>query len=124
LVKQNPGLELTTDHISGLFLWCPYEINVKGSSPVCSLFTNDEFICDGYYNDLEKYYTKGPGNPITKTIASPLLQASLKLKQHQDDQEEPSIYVSFAHDTDIEIFLSTLGLIGPDEDLPTDRSIP
>jgi hypothetical protein len=52
LPNKTPGVELTTDDISGLLLWCGYKINVSGSGTICLLFINDGFIRDGYYNDL------------------------------------------------------------------------
>lgn len=49
---DNPGLEISTDQVSSLFLWCAFEINVRGYSPFCDLFTKDEFIRSGYRNDI------------------------------------------------------------------------
>ncbi|EMG48373.1 Acid phosphatase, putative [Candida maltosa Xu316] len=113
---DNPGLELTTSHVQGLFLWTAFEINVKGSSPFANLFTNDEYIRNGYRNDVVNYYGTGPGNNVTKIAGSPMVEAFLKILQ-----DETKIWLSFTHDTDIEMYLTSMGLIVPSEDLPVDR---
>ncbi|KAK6458868.1 secreted acid phosphatase [Scheffersomyces xylosifermentans] len=117
LVKPNPGLNLTSKDVSYLFSWCAYELNVRGASPFCDLFTNEEFIKNSYHTDLSNYYTAGPGNNLTAVIGSTLLNASLALLK--DDTSENKIWISFSHDTDLEIFHSALGIIEPAEDLPT-----
>lgn len=113
---DNPGLDLSADQVSSLFLWCAFEINVRGYSPFCNLFTKDEFIRSGYRNDVGNYYQTGPGNNMTKVIGSPMVEASLKMLQ-----EDSKIWLTFTHDTDIEMYLTSLGLIVPPGDLPVDR---
>ncbi|EGW31669.1 uncharacterized protein SPAPADRAFT_62282 [Spathaspora passalidarum NRRL Y-27907] len=115
LQKSNPELPLSTQQVQSLFLWCAFEINVRGSSPFCNLFKNDEFIKDGYRNDLYNYNSIGEGNPYSKVVGSPLVQAFMKLLK-----DENKIWLSFTHDSDMEIFLTSLGLIIPSRDLPTD----
>ena len=118
LVKPNPGLNLTGKDVNNLFSWCAYEINVNGSSPFCDLFTNEEFIKYSYSNDLGNYYSNGAGNNFTRVVGSSLLNASLTLLK--DESNSNQIWLSFAHDTDLEIFHSALGLVEPKNDLPTD----
>lgn len=118
LTKDNKGLNLTTDNIHELFGWCAYEINVKGSSPICDLFTQDELVQYEYSIDLTQYYEDGPGNSVTKPIGSVLLNASLELLK--DSSNPNKIWLSFSHDTDWENFHSALGLFEPEEDLPSD----
>ncbi|KAI3402786.2 PHO5 [Candida oxycetoniae] len=113
---DNPGLNLTTGQVSSLFLWCAFEINVRGSSPFCNLFTNDEFIKSGYRNDLVNYYQIGQGNNLSTTVGSPMVEASLKLLQ-----EDSKVWIMFTHDTDMEFFFSSMGLINPENPLPIDH---
>ncbi|ABN66997.2 acid phosphatase, secreted [Scheffersomyces stipitis CBS 6054] len=115
--RENPSLTITVDDVSSLFLWCAFEINVKGSSPFCGLFTNEEFIKSSYRTDLGNYYTTGPGNPLTRTAGSAMVRAFLKLLS--DDAADNKIWLSFTHDTDIEMFLSSLGISDVTEQLPT-----
>ncbi|ABN67079.1 secreted acid phosphatase [Scheffersomyces stipitis CBS 6054] len=118
LVGENPGLNLTATDVSYLFGWCAYEINVRGASPFCDIFTNEEFIKNSYHTDLSNYYSNGPGNNATLVIGSTLLNASLALLL--DEEAENKIWLSFSHDTDLEIFHSALGIVEPSSDLPTD----
>ncbi|KAI5955092.1 hypothetical protein KGF54_001653 [Candida jiufengensis] len=114
---DNPGLNLTTNQVSSLFLWIAFELNVKGSSPFAPLFTNEEYIKNGYRNDLVNYYSIGQGNNLSIVVGSPMVKASLKLLQDQDQK----IIIMFTHDTDMEFYLSSMGLINPPQDLPTDH---
>ncbi|RCK59666.1 Acid phosphatase PHO11 [Candida viswanathii] len=118
LEKLNPGLNLTSSEVNNLFEWCSYEINVRGSSQFCNIFTNEEYIRNSYANDLDNYYSNGAGNNFTRIAGSPLLKASLELLK--DENNSNQIWLSFSHDTDLEIFHSALGLLEPAEDLPTD----
>lgn len=102
--KTNPKLNLTTDDISKLFAFCSYELNVRGLSPFCDLFTNEEFVKYSYGSDLKSYYTDGPGNNMTLTVAAPLWNASLALLK--DANNSNKVWLSFSHDTDLEIFYS------------------
>jgi len=119
--KSNPNLDLDTDDVNSLFDWCAYELNVKGYSPFCNLFSNTEFIKNSYSLDLENYYSNGPGNNMTRTIGAPLIRASLALLK--DNETEHKIFLSFSHDTDLEITLEALGLLGiaDGEQLPNDH---
>lgn len=118
LAKQNPGLNLTSSDISGLFRWCAFEINVNGSSPICTLFTNEEFVRFAYSVDLDNYYGVGPGNNLSATVGSQMVNATLSLLK--DDSNENKIWLSFTHDTDISLYYAALGLITPKEKLPID----
>lgn len=120
LLKLNPGLNLTTDDVYNMFGWCAYEINVKGESPFCDLFTNEEFIKYEYSVDLSDYYSDGPGNSVIKPIGSVLLNASLQLLK--DETLLNKIFMSFTHDTDITNYIcGGLGLFEPDHPLPADH---
>lgn len=119
LENQNPGLNLTSSHVSSLFAWCAYELNVNGSSPFCDLFTNEEWIRYSYSVDLDKYYLVGPANNLTATVASPWLSASLELLK--DDDNENKVWLSFVHDGDIYRYLTAVGLISSKYEMPVDH---
>ncbi|EMG48870.1 hypothetical protein G210_0490, partial [Candida maltosa Xu316] len=106
LVKENPGFNITASEISSFVDWCAFETNVRGSSPFCDIFTNEEFVKASYANDLSNYYSNGPGNNFTKVVGSTLLNASLALLK--DESNSNQIWLSFSHDTDLEIFHSAL----------------
>lgn len=119
ILEGNSGFNLTTSDVQSMFQWCAYELNVRGASPVCDLFTNEEFIRYSYYIDVSSYYSNSLGNNMTATAAAPYLNATLQyLKEENPDFK---IVLAFSHDTDLEIFHSALGLFEPEHGLPTDR---
>lgn len=117
-ITKGNNISLSEDEISLLIQWCAYEINVKGFSPFCNLFTNDEFVKNAYYSDLDYYYSNGPGNNLTGTIGAPYLNATLKYLK--EDSPPQKVVLAFTHDTNIEHFHSALGLVAPENDLPND----
>lgn len=119
VTKDNDGLEVSTDDVKNFFELCAYELNSKGYSPFCDLFTQNEFVNYAYANDLNFYYSSGPGGNYTKEIGSVQLNASLALLK--DDDSNNKIWLTFSHDTDIEIFHAALGLFDPINPLPNDR---
>ncbi|GEQ67158.1 hypothetical protein JCM33374_g821 [Metschnikowia sp. JCM 33374] len=118
ILKGNNGLNLTTSDIKNLFQWCAYEINVRGSSPVCDLFTNEEFVRYSYFEDLDNYYANGNGNNLSATVSSAWLNATKEFLL--EDSPDFRVLLSFTHDNEIETFHAALGLFQPDDDLPTD----
>ncbi|GEQ71821.1 hypothetical protein JCM33374_g5507 [Metschnikowia sp. JCM 33374] len=119
IVKGNKGFNLTTSDVKNLFQWCAYELNVRGSSPVCDLFTNEEYIRYSYSVDVSTYYSNSFGNNMTAIAAAPYLNATLQLLKEEDP--DYNILLAFTHDTDLEVFHSALGLLEPEDDLPTDH---
>ncbi|OBA19723.1 acid phosphatase [Metschnikowia bicuspidata var. bicuspidata NRRL YB-4993] len=119
IVEGNTNFNLTTDDVENMFEWCAYEINVRGSSPVCDLFTNEEYIRYSYSVDVDKYYSNSFGNNMTATVAAPYLNATMQFMK--EETPEFKVLLAFTHDTDLEIFHSALGLVEPDHDLPTDH---
>lgn len=119
LTKDNEGLNLTASDVYEMFGWCAYEINVRGSSPVCDLFSQNDLVQYEYSVDLRQYYNDGPGNSVIKPIGSVLLRAVLKLLK--DDANPNKVWLSFSHDTDWENFHGALGLFEPELPLPSDH---
>lgn len=120
LIDENDGLNLTKNDISNLFQLCGYELSATGKSDFCGLFTHDEYVMNSYQNDLSFYYTSGPGHNMSKYVGWVQLNASLALLKEEQDQK---IWLSFIHDTDIEIFHSALGLFDTIEPMPNDQPI-
>lgn len=119
ILKDNKGLNLTGSDIEDLFSWCAFETNVKGSSKVCDLFTNEEFIRYSYSVDIDNYYSHGPGYNISTVMAAPYLNATTALLNEENPKFK--ILLAFSHDTDLEIHIAGLGLVSPDQPLPVDR---
>ncbi|KAK6204535.1 histidine phosphatase superfamily [Scheffersomyces amazonensis] len=119
LNEENPFLTIDEDDVKTLFDFCAYELNVKSTSSFCDLFTTEDFAYYGYDNDLDKYYSSGPGNNMSAIIGSVYLNASLNLLK--DNSNPNKIWLSFTHDTDIDHYISALGIFTPERDLPLDR---
>lgn len=119
--NDNPDLNITKTDVSNLFAYVAYEMNVKGYSKVANLFTNDEYIKYSYKYDLSQYYTNGPGNNLTISIGGDMALASLELLKDSDNEQK--VWLSFTHDTDVEIMHAALGLVEPTSDLPIDHIV-
>lgn len=109
LNNENSGLNLTSDDALNLFSWCAFEINVRGYSDVCNVFTPDELVHFAYYDDLTSYYQMGPGYPLIQSVGANLFNASIKLLQESDTADQKA-WMSFTHDTDIVNYMTTIGL--------------
>ncbi|OBA17005.1 acid phosphatase [Metschnikowia bicuspidata var. bicuspidata NRRL YB-4993] len=119
LMKDNEKFNLTTSDVKNMFQWCAYEINVRGSSPVCDLFTNEEYVRYSYFQDLDNYYANSHGNNLSATVSSAWLNATRNFLMEKSPAYR--VLLSFTHDNEIETFHAALGLFEPDEDLPTDH---
>lgn len=117
LQSENGGhLSIAEEHVDDMFALCAFEINVRGWLPFCGIFTNDDFVWNGYAQDVGYYYTSGEGNLLSKTIGGELLLASLRLLKEDSQQR---IWLSFTHDTDMDHFHAALGLFSTPEPLAT-----
>lgn len=119
LLKGNKGFNLTKTDVFDLFSWCAFETNVRGSSSVCGLFTNEEYIRYSYSLDLDNYYSHGAGYNLSATIAAPYLNATTQFLNEKDPKYK--ILLAFTHDTDVELHIAGLGLVSPEKALPTDH---
>ncbi|KAG0669492.1 acid phosphatase pho5 [Kluyveromyces marxianus] len=112
------GLKLNKSDASLLFVWCSFELNAKGYSDVCNIFTNEELIHYSYQDDLTSYYEDGAGHSLIKPIGSLLFNASVELLK-QSDKLQQKVWLSFTHDTDILNYLTTVGLFDDGKKLNT-----
>lgn len=109
LNNENRGLNLTAKDASNLFAWCAYELNVRGYSYVCDVFTEEELIFYSYEDDLESYYENGNGNSLGTAVGSVLFNASAELLK-QSDQLDQKAWLSFTHDSDLVNYIAAVGL--------------
>ncbi|QLL34624.1 hypothetical protein HG536_0G04860 [Torulaspora globosa] len=106
---ENKGLNLTNSDAENLFFWCAYELNVRGYSDICSIFTEEELIHFSYQDDLESYYENGNGNSLGAVAGSILFNASVELLKQSDDLEQKA-WLSFTHDSDLINYIAAVGL--------------
>lgn len=106
--EGNSHVNLSKTDVSDLFEWCAFETNVRGDSPVCRLFTNEEFIRYGYLQDLQWYYKYGPGNNATRALGAPFWRAALS--HLKEDNPQNPLLLMFTHDSHYLLLHSALGV--------------
>lgn len=109
LNDENIGLNLTKSDATNLFDWCSYELNARGYSDICDVFTQEELVHYSYQDDLESYYENGNGNSLGATAGSVLFNASAELLR-QSDELEQKVWLSFTHDSDLVNYIAAVGL--------------
>ncbi|SMN21615.1 similar to Saccharomyces cerevisiae YBR093C PHO5 Repressible acid phosphatase (1 of 3) that also mediates extracellular nucleotide-derived phosphate hydrolysis [Maudiozyma saulgeensis] len=110
LNAENVGLNLTKTDALNMFNWCAFEINVRGYSDICDVFTKDELIKYGYYGDLMTYYDEFIGNPLAKAVGSVPVNATLALLNTPEDKLDQQVFLSFTHDTNLINYAAALGI--------------
>ncbi|QLG74110.1 hypothetical protein HG535_0F06220 [Zygotorulaspora mrakii] len=122
LNAENRGLNLTRSDASNLFNWCSYELNVRGYSYMCDVFTEEELIHYSYQDDLESYYENGNGNSLGATAGAVLFNASVELLKESRELDQKA-WLSFTHDSDLINYIAAVGLFDDGNRLNT-SSIP
>lgn len=110
------SVNVTTEDLANLMALCMYDLNVVGHSKLCDYFTPNDWKAFEYKRDLDYYYYSGKGNPIVPAIGGVVTNSSLNILT-QDDNEKSKIYISFAHETNILMYLTSVGLFNPEIDL-------
>lgn len=119
LKKDNDGLNLTSSDIPYLFQLCSFELNSKGYSQFCDIFTQDELVTNDYAQGFDSYHSAGSGSETSKYAGSVQLNTSLALLKEDDPKNK--IVLSFTHDTDIQVFYASLGLFDVSGEMPSDQ---
>lgn len=144
-LQQYSPVTLEPYDIMGLQQMCGYESAINGKvSPICDVFTDDEWMAYEYAWDLKYFYMVGHGNPLSPYLGFPWLNttASLMAKfhaplanpglgpgisSHSDvpDDDGQRFFISFTH-REVPPFIATaLGLFNSSnafgEEFPTDR---
>lgn len=84
LSQENKGLNLTQSDALLLFSWCAYELNARGYSEICNVFTKEDLLRYSYQDDLTAYYQDGPGYPMIQAVGANYFNASLKLMKESE----------------------------------------
>ncbi|CCH42203.1 3-phytase B [Wickerhamomyces ciferrii] len=113
---QNEGLNISSKIVKSLLDYCGFELNVQGTTQICDIFNNDEYLAYSYIYDLTYFYQYGTANNLSTTVGSTYVDALIRLIK--DDSKK--LTLSFAHDTDIYHIVALLGLFET-KDLPTDH---
>lgn len=123
------GMKITRMDITSLYGMCAFELNARGESQFCQIFTVEELRILERRADLLSYYTFGPGRGRASLAAGSVYANStlLALKYGPTGSAVP-IHVSFAHDMTIQSVISVLGILNDnppcnDPDIDTSWSI-
>lgn len=73
------GMSFNDSEIYAMQEMCGFEIIVRGHSPWCDVFTQDEFLAFEYARDLLHYYRAGPGNKYAASMGWLWLNATTNL---------------------------------------------
>jgi hypothetical protein len=130
--------KLTPQHIMAMQSTCGYQSAIEGKrSPLCALFTDEEWMAYEYAWDLRYAYMVGPLNPLSPYLGFPWLASQLELlddvtdthKSHKSAQdgwpEGQRFFLGFTH-REVPPFVATaLGIFNSSspevEEFPTDR---
>lgn len=113
-----PGVKAEATDIINLMSLCYYDLNVVGESPWCEYFGANDWVAFEYARDLNYYYSTGPGNPLSLAVGSVVANASLSLlKQSQtsDNNNNQSLFMNFAHDSNLFEYLTAFGIAIPSD---------
>ena len=76
---------LTLAEVYSMQEMCGFETTVRGSSPWCDVFTNEEWEDFAYARDVLHYYRAGPGNPYAGAMGWLWLNATTSLLRSGPD---------------------------------------
>lgn len=79
LARENPHTNFTNVEIFSMQEMCGFETLIRGSSPWCAVFTDDDWDHFEYARDLVHYYRAGPGNPYAPAMGWLWLNATTEL---------------------------------------------
>lgn len=116
LNNASPGFNLTGDDVYTLMGYCGFELNVRGYSEVCDLFTMEEWLHFDYSKSLEYYYQNGPGGELSAALGSIYANNTYTIMKQGEDYPY-NLTFSFSHDSDLFTFGAALGLYEPDYDM-------
>lgn len=128
---------LTDNDVVGLQQLCGYASGIEQKrSPICTVFTDTEWMAYEYAWDLRYAHMVGPLNPLSPYLGFPWLQKTTSLFDwvlHQHGTEQPEydydisqrLFLGFTH-REVPPFVATaLGIFNSssplDEEFPTDR---
>ncbi|OCH96218.1 phosphoglycerate mutase-like protein [Obba rivulosa] len=141
LQKYIKGIELNNEDVVAMQELCAYETVALGYSAFCDLFTEEEWKGFEYGNDLDFWYSDGPGQPTTaaqgigyvqelvaRLTKTPLTSFETSLNSTLDGSNvtfplDQPIYVDATHDTVISTVVTALNFtsLAANGPLPTDH---
>lgn len=139
-----PGANLTLDETIYLMDLCPFHVvaSPRGDerSPICNLFSKEEWRSYDYFMSLDKWYGYGQGNPLGPTQGVGYVNeliARLTGEPVDDSTSTNStldaspktfpldrkLYADFSHDNLMSSVYAAMGLYNQTADLPVSRKV-
>eukprot|EP01105_Mastigella_eilhardi_P020253 TRINITY_DN480_c0_g1_i1.p1 TRINITY_DN480_c0_g1~~TRINITY_DN480_c0_g1_i1.p1 ORF type:complete len:324 (+),score=109.71 TRINITY_DN480_c0_g1_i1:786-1757(+) len=121
-----PNCSLTAEQLDLMWYACQFDVAVYGkTNEWCSVFGKEDIAVLEYIEDLESYYQRGYGIPLSHQISAPLLQEVVKIMDAvvEKDTESPYYFTAksrFAHAETMLPFYALLGLFKDTEPLRAD----
>ena len=132
LAKVWPGLNFTADNVHGMLWACAYELATLGAvekSNWCGVFSGEQIKQFEYELDLLMRGAFGYGLPnnsgqvMGSLFISNLTERLTKPEQFKEPNgQQKTVWLDFAHDTTIDLILTTLGLAA-DKSYPVDGPV-
>ncbi|CEJ59689.1 hypothetical protein PMG11_08301 [Penicillium brasilianum] len=123
LTSENPALgSLLNTEVYAMQEMCGFETMVRGSSPWCDVFTEEDWLHFEYARDIKHYYGSGPGNPYAGAMGWLWLNATATLLKA--GPEAGPMFLSFVHDGDISPLLAALDLFKDPRNTPLPLTYP
>lgn len=152
-INENlPGSNLTLEQTIGLMDLCPFDTllsisadthseDYRSLSPVCNLFTHDEWLKYDYYYTVGKYYEFGQGNYLGPNLGIGFVNELVARLTNQPVQDRTSVnhtldsnpetfplglplYADFTHDNNMIAITAAMQLFSLSTDLPSDKIFP
>ncbi|CCX06869.1 Similar to 3-phytase B; acc. no. P34754 [Pyronema omphalodes CBS 100304] len=120
LSAVNPTHPIKPADVYAMQELCGFEMLVRGSSPWCAVFTQEDWAQFEYARDLLHYYRAGPGTPYSIAMGSLWLNATAELLL-DGPEKRGSIFASFVHDGDVVPMITALGIMEEEQKMPSDR---
>lgn len=79
ILAKYPELDLAHEEVYAMQEMCGFETTVRGSSPWCDVFTQEEFLGFAYARDIMHYYRAGPGTRYSAAMGWLWLNATTNL---------------------------------------------
>lgn len=82
ILEKNPALtDLANTEVYSMQEMCGFETMIRGTSPWCEVFNEQEWLEFEYSRDVVHYYRAGPGNPYAGAMGWLWLNATTSLLQ-------------------------------------------
>ncbi|WPG97772.1 Hypothetical protein R9X50_00055300 [Acrodontium crateriforme] len=122
LEAQNPHFALSENEVYSMLELCGFDSIASAeesgwTSPWCDVFTRQEWDAFEYARDVLHYYRSGPGSSFSNVLGRAWVNATTELLRL--GPEQGSLFLSFAHDTDVLAIMTSLSLFEETAPLPT-----